>query len=61
VDGGKGNVGTVVKTFDDCQRVRVQWDSQKTLEAADQDINYRTGEDNKYHLLVFDNAQVGKM
>ncbi|XP_056003538.1 E3 ubiquitin-protein ligase MIB2-like [Ostrea edulis] len=61
-DGGEGNVGTVVNILDDSQRVRVQWDSQATLDATKNgDIfNYRTGKDNKYDLLVFDNAQTGK-
>jgi hypothetical protein len=61
-DGGEGNVGTVVEILDDFQQVRVQWDSQETLDAEKNgDIyNYRTGQDKKYDLKLFDNAQAGK-
>jgi E3 ubiquitin-protein ligase mind-bomb len=61
-DGGEGNVGTVMEILDGSQEVRVQWDSGDTLNAAKNgDIYiYRTGQDGKYDLRIFDNAQAGK-
>jgi hypothetical protein len=55
-------VGTVVEIFDESQQVRVQWDSGDTLNAEkNRDIFiYRTGQDEKYDLRIFDNAQAGK-
>ncbi|XP_062588707.1 uncharacterized protein LOC134250369, partial [Saccostrea cucullata] len=58
-DGGEGNIGTVVEVLDDSQQVRVQWDSQETINAHENPDKfiYRTGKDRKYELRLFDNAQ----
>ncbi|XP_056004040.1 uncharacterized protein LOC125661033 isoform X1 [Ostrea edulis] len=60
-DGGEGNVGTVVEILNNSQQVRVQWDSQDTLNAQENPYKfiYRTGMDKKYDLRLFDNAQTG--
>jgi E3 ubiquitin-protein ligase mind-bomb len=61
-DGGEGNVGTVVEILNDSQQVRVQWDSQDTLNVQENPHTciYRSGWEGKYDLRVFDNAQTGK-
>ncbi|XP_056002822.1 uncharacterized protein LOC125661031 [Ostrea edulis] len=56
-DGGEGNVGTVVEILNNSQQVRVQWDSQDTLNRDT--CVYRTGLERKYDLRLFDNAQTG--
>jgi hypothetical protein len=61
-DGGEGNVGTVVEILNNSQQVRVQWDSQDTLNVQENPYScvYRTGMDKKYDLRIFDNAQTGE-
>jgi E3 ubiquitin-protein ligase mind-bomb len=60
-DGGEGNVGTVVNILSNSQQVRVQWDSQDTLNVQENPDScvYRTGMDKKYDLRIFDNSQTG--